>query len=148
MHAECSDVCASLAGDPEDSKLAIIVKLKQLALVDGADAKLSLDGRDEWRTLEERTRQRLQSTRQLCLSTWQFVVQSEYCNILLTRTLLALHQSRGPVNADNQTARDLGIEGTRVTGAINAENALQPCDDFVGRRVRGFVEVDDTGRDV
>jgi hypothetical protein len=35
-----------------------------------------------------------------------------------------------------------------VTSAVHAENALKPCDDFVGGGVGGLVEVDDTGGDV
>lgn len=35
-----------------------------------------------------------------------------------------------------------------MTRAVDAENALQPCDDLVGGWVRRLVEIDDTGGDV
>lgn len=75
-------------------------------------------------------------------------MQTEDCNIFLSCALLALHETGSAVNADNQASSDLGVESSRVTGALDTEHALEPCDDFVGRRVGGLVEVDDTGGDV
>jgi len=58
MHAQCSDVGTRLAADPEDTQLAVVVELDQLALVDRTDTELTLNSRDEWRSLEERASQR------------------------------------------------------------------------------------------
>lgn len=60
--------------------------------------------------------------------------------------LLTLDKTGGAVNGDNQASSNLGIQSTTVTGLLDAENSLDPGDDFVGRGVRGLVEVDDTGR--
>lgn len=53
MHAEGTDVGSSLARDPEDTEVALVVELDELGLVDGTDTELTLDGRDEGRALEE-----------------------------------------------------------------------------------------------
>jgi hypothetical protein len=53
VHAEGTDVGSSLARDPEDSKVTLVVELDELGLVDGANTELTLDGRDEGRALEE-----------------------------------------------------------------------------------------------
>jgi len=74
VDTEGTDVGTGLARDPEDTELALVVELVKLALVDGSDTQLSLDGRDERRTLEESTSQGLKSTRELLLAAWQFVV--------------------------------------------------------------------------
>lgn len=63
----------------------------------------------------------------------------------LTGALLGLDEARRTVDADDEAARHFGIERAAVAGLVDAENAPQPCDDFVRRRVRGLVEVDDPG---
>jgi len=67
--------------------------------------------------------------------------------------LLSLDQSSGTFQADDQATSDLGIEGTTVTSLFHGgetlqEDFLDPGDDFVGRRVGGLVEIDDTVLDV
>jgi hypothetical protein len=42
----------------------------------------------------------------------------------------------------NYSSAHLGIEGSAVSSLINSENLLDPCDDFVRGRIRGFIEVD------
>ena len=44
MNAECSDISSGFATDPEDAHVPLIIVLDELALVDGADTKLTLDG--------------------------------------------------------------------------------------------------------
>lgn len=131
MYAKGSNVGSGLAGNPEDSQLAIIVELNQLTLVNCSDTKLSLHGRDEWGALEECTCERLQRACQLCSSTRELVVEPKDCNVFLSGTLLTLHQSRGTVNADDQAACDLWIEGTGVTGAVDTKDAFEPRDYLV-----------------
>lgn len=111
MHTQCSDVGTGFARHPEDSQLTVVVEFKQLALVDGTDTQLTLNGGDERRTLEEGTGEGLEGASELGLAAGQLVVQTQDAHILLTRALLALDEARGTVDADNQTPGDLGIEG-------------------------------------
>ena len=75
-------------------------------------------------------------------------MKSDDADILLSGTLLRLYQTSGTVNADDETAGNLGVESAGVTGSLNPKNTLDPSDNFVGRRVGGLVEVDDTAGDV
>ena len=45
---------------------------------------------------------------------------------VLTSSLLALHQSSGSVNADNETPRDLGIQRPAMTCLLHPENSPDP----------------------
>jgi hypothetical protein len=120
VDTEGTDIGTSLTADPEDTKVALIVELVQLALVDGTDTELTLDGRDQGRTLEESTSEGLEGAAELGLATGDLVVQTDHTNVLLTGTLLGLDQTGGTVNADNQAASDLGIESTTVTGLLRS----------------------------
>lgn len=131
VDTECTDVGTSLARNPEDTELSLVVELVKLALVDGSDTELSLDGRNKRRTLEQSTSEGLESAGELSLATGELVVKSDNTDILLTGTLLRLDQAGGAVNTDDQTSSDLGIESTGVTSALATENALDPGDDFV-----------------
>lgn len=141
-----------------------------------ANTELALDGGNQGRALEQGTGQGLEGTGDLGLAAGDLAVQACNTHVLLTGTLLRLDQARGTVNADNQTTSDLGIKGTRVTSLLDAvesqklvvfklcvlsridfleyggrdapKNALDPGNDFVRRRVRGLVQVDDTRADV
>lgn len=68
--------------------------------------------------------------------------------VLLSYTLLRFDEACGLVNANDEISCNLGIEGTTVTCFFNVEHALNPCDDFVGGGVGGFVEVYNTGGDI
>lgn len=57
VHAERTDIGASLAIDPEDAKVPVLVELDQLALINRSHTQPPLDGSDERRTLEECTSQ-------------------------------------------------------------------------------------------
>lgn len=135
VDTESTDVSSGLAGNPEDTKLPLVVELVKVALVNGTDTKLPLDGRDKWRALEKSTSQGLEGACELLLTTWEFVVQSDDADILLSGTLLGLDKTGSTVDADNQTSGNLGIEGTRVTSSLAAEDTLNPCDNFVRRWV-------------
>jgi hypothetical protein len=120
VNTESTDVGTSLTADPEDTKVTLVVELVELALVDGTDTELTLDGRDERGTLEERTSQGLQSAAELSLATGDLVVETNDTDVLLTSTLLGLDQAGRTVNADNQTSSDLGIKGTTVTSLLGS----------------------------
>jgi hypothetical protein len=120
VNTESTDVGTSLTADPEDTKVTLVIELVELALVDGTDTELTLDSRDERRTLEERTSQGLQSAAELSLATGNLVVETNDTDVLLTGTLLGLDQTGGTVNADNQAASDLGVESTTVTGLLGS----------------------------
>lgn len=139
VHAERPDVGAGLARHPEDAEVAVVVELDQLALVNGADTELALDGRDEGRALEEGTGEGLEGLGKGSLAAGNLVVEADDGHVLLTGTLLGLDEAGGAVNADNwfwlakpprkdhftqsgprtQAAGDLGIEGTGVTSLLH-----------------------------
>ncbi len=147
VNAERSDVGAGLAADPEDGEVAVVVELEELALVDGADAELALDGRDQRRALEQGAGERLDDARQL-LGVGELVVQAQHGHVLLSGALLALDQPRGTVDADDQAAGHLGVERARVARLLDAQDPADPRDDLVRRRVRRLVQVDHPGRHV
>lgn len=122
VDAEGTDVGTSLAADPEDAEVAVIVKLDELALVDASDTELALDGRDQGWALEESTSQGLEGASELGLTTRDLVVKADDGDVLLSGSLLGLDKAGGAVNADNQAARDLGIEGTTVTSLLASAN--------------------------
>lgn len=115
VDAQGTDVGTGLAADPEDTQVAVVVELDELALVDGSDTELALDGGDQGRALEEGTGQGLEGAGELGLAAGELVVKADDGNVLLTGTLLGLDEAGGAVDADNQAAGNLGIEGTTVT---------------------------------
>lgn len=120
VHAQGSDIGTSLAAHPEHTQVAVIVKLNQLALVDGSDTQLSLDGGNQRRALEQGTGEGLEGAGELGLAARQLVVETNDGNVLLSGSLLGLDQASRAIDTDNQTSRDLGVEGTAVTGLLNA----------------------------
>lgn len=124
VNTECSDVGTSLTADPEDTEVSVVIELDELALVDGSDTELTLNGRDQRRTLEERTGEGLKSAGELSLATGQLVVEADNSNILLSGTLLGLDKTGGAVNADNQATGNLGIKSTAVTCLLASEISL------------------------
>lgn len=88
VDTECTDVGPGLARNPEDTKLSLVVELVKLALVDGSNTELSLDGTDKWRTLEQSTGQSLQCAGKLLLATRELVVHPDNTHVLLSGTLL------------------------------------------------------------
>lgn len=101
VHAQGTDVGAGLARDPEDAEVAVVVELDQLALVDGTDAQLALDGRDEGRALEQRAGKGLERLGEGWLAARDGVVEADDGNVLLTSALLGLDKAGSAINADN-----------------------------------------------
>ena len=62
MHAEGSNICSSLARDPENGKVAVLIELKELRFVDGTDSKLTFDSRNKRGSLKKGTSKGLEST--------------------------------------------------------------------------------------
>lgn len=132
VHTEGSNVRAGLAADPEDTEVAVVVKLDKLGLVDGSDTELTLDGGDQRRALEEGAGEKLKGAGELGLAAGNLVVESYDGAILLSGTLLGLDKARGAVDTDDETSCDFGVEGTAMAGLLDAQHALHPSDDFVG----------------
>jgi len=126
VNTEGTDVGTSLAADPENTEVTVIVELDKLALVDGSDTELTLDGRDQRRTLEESTSKGLEGAGELGLAAGDLVVKSDNANVLLSGTLLGLDETGGAIDTNDQAASDLGIEGSAVTGLL-ATTVLSAC---------------------
>lgn len=169
MHTECPDVRAGFAAHPEDSEMSVVVELVQLRLMDRPDAQLPLDGRDQGRSLEQGSCKGLEGSCELCLASRKSLVESNDADVLLSGPLLRLDQTRRPVQTHDQASRHLGVEGSAVAGFLDPvsrqlqshhqsavhtrwshlpEHPLDPSDNFMTGRVRGFVEIDDAGADV
>lgn len=148
VHTESSDVGASFTAHPKDAEMTIVVKFVQLAFVDGSDTELSLDGGDQWRSLEQSTSQCLESPGELSLASGQLVVQSNNTHVFFSSALLRFDQPSRAIDADNKTSRNFGIEGATVTSLLDSEYPLDPRNNFVTGWIRGLVEIDDTGGDI
>src|SRR5436190_12330685 len=135
MLTKCTNVCSGLAAHPKHGQFPVGIEFDQFAVVDGPDTELSLDGRDEWRTLENGGGQCLQSSSKLRFPAWHFVMESNHGDIFLTSSLLAFDQPGCAVNANDQTAGDFWVERARVTGFVDTEDSLDPSNDLV----RGWV---------
>lgn len=120
MDTESTNVGSSLAADPEDTEVAVVVKLNELALVDGSDTELTLDGGDQRGTLEESTSKGLKGTGELGLAAGDLVVQADNANVLLSGTLLGLDEASGAVDTDDQAAGNLGVECSAVAGLLTS----------------------------
>jgi hypothetical protein len=57
MHAQGTNISTGFAINPKHGQVAFGIELEQLALVDGSHTQSALDGRNEWRSLEEGTSQ-------------------------------------------------------------------------------------------
>ncbi len=113
MDAKSTNVGTSFATDPEDTHISLLVVVEELAFVDSSHSELLLDGRDQWRSLEDGTDQAQQSLFNL-LDFLDVLVKLDDSNVLFTSRLLSLDQTGSVVNACNEATCDLGIEGTRV----------------------------------
>lgn len=165
VHAKRTDVGSCLTANPKYTKLPFIVKLAQLALVDGSDTELALDGRNEGRTLEESSRESLEGASKLGLAAWQFVMEANDTHVFFSSTLLGLDQTSGAINANNKASCDLGVESSAVSSLFNPihilenpwglgvrlvvpQDPLDPSYDFVTGRVGWLIKVDNARADV
>jgi hypothetical protein len=124
MDTKGSDVRSCFAADPKDTEMPIIVEFVKLALVDGSNTELTLDSRDQWRSLEKRTGQRLEGSFELSLATRNFVMEADHANVFFSCTLLRLYQASSTVNANNQTASNLRVKGSTVSSFLRPESTV------------------------
>jgi len=143
MDAEGSNVSSSFAGDPENTHVAFLVVLNEVELVDGSHTELLLDGGNKRGSLETGTSEGVEGLLDL-LDLVEALMELENGNVLFSGALLGLDESGGVVDAHDEAASDLGVEGAGVTGFVNLEDFLDPGDDLMGGRVGGLVEVDHT----
>ena len=141
MYAEGSDVGSSLTAQPENGQVVFLVKIEKLGLVDGPNAQFFFNCGNKRGLLEDRTCQALNCVGKLGFIV-NMVMKFDHGNVLLTSGLLCLNQSSRVVDAHNQAASDLGVEGSGVPSFFHLKNVLDPGDNFVGRWVGGLVEVD------
>lgn len=66
-------------------------------------------------------------------------------DVFLPGALLRFDQSGRTVDADDEAAGDFRVEGTGMTGLLDTEDPFEPGDDFMGRGIGGFVQVDNAG---
>jgi hypothetical protein len=125
MDTQGTDVSTSLARARESGEAFLLVVVQQGVLIHGTDTQLTLDGSNDWGTLEQGTLHVLESLLDLCLAAW-LSVEANNGNVFLTSGLLGLHQASGAINADKQATRNLGIEGTGVTGLFTLHDFLHP----------------------
>lgn len=130
MYAQSTYVSSSLAAHPENTHLFLFVKLNKLALVDGSNSEITLDGSNDWRSLEQSSTQSLQSLGNLFL-VLDWTVESDNANVLFAGGLLGFDETGGLLNADDQAAGYLGVKSTRVASFLDTEDALDPGDNFV-----------------
>jgi hypothetical protein len=147
MNTQSTHVSTGLTAGPENSQVTLVVKFEKLRLVNGSHTKLSLNSRNQRRSLEQSTGKVLKCAAQFLL-VLEGIVKPDNADVLLTSTLLGLDQTGSSVNTDNQTTGNLGIESTTVTSLLNTEDTLDPSNNFVTTGIGRFVEVDDTTGDV
>lgn len=122
MNTECSDISSGLAANPEDSQVTIIIEFVKLALMNGTDAELSLDGRNQRRPLEESSSQGLECPCELGLASWEFIVKTDDAYIFLSGALLRLDQTSRTVYAHDKTSGNFRIECSTVSGLFDSVN--------------------------
>ena len=144
MDTQSTNVSTGLAGDPENTEVTLVIKLKQAALMDRADAELALDSRNQWGALEQSTGQGLKSLSKSRLAAGNSVMEANAADVFFACTLLGLDETRGTIDADNlsesaglhkviksyrseltETASDLGIQSTGMTSLVNTGTNYQ-----------------------
>jgi len=84
VNAQRPDVGSGLAVYPENSELVVGVVLDQLALVNVPDAKLSLDGRDQWGALVAGASELFNFLFEFVFSIVNGIVEANNANIFFT----------------------------------------------------------------
>lgn len=148
MLTESTNVSASFTAHPEHGELSLAIKFDELAVVDGTDTKLTLNCRDERRTLEDGSGAELKSACELRLPAGDIFVEANDGDVFFSCSLLGFDKPCRAVDAHDQAAGDFGIESAAVAGLFHTQDALDPSDDLVGGRVGGFVEIDNSKFDI
>lgn len=127
VDTQSPNVGSRFAADPENTKVSVIVEFEKLALVNGPDTKLALDGGDQRRPLEKCTSQGFQSASELGLAAGNLVMETDNANVFLSCTLLRLNQTSRTVDTDDQASCDLGVQSSTVAsllGSIKAQSSV------------------------
>jgi len=143
MHAKGSHVGTSFAAEPEDTHIALHIVIEELALIDGSHTELLLDGGNQRGSLEDGAGKLEEGLFNL-LDLLNVLMELDDSDVLFTCGLLGLDEAGSVVDAGDEATGDLGVEGAGVTGLVDLENALDPCNDLVGGGVGWLVKVDDT----
>ena len=110
VHAKRTNVGTSLAADPEDAHITLLIVVEQLALIDGADTQFLLHCRDQGWSLEHGSSQLQQGLLDL-LNLVNVLMELDDCDVLFTSGLLGLNEAGGVVDACDEAACDLGVQG-------------------------------------
>lgn len=105
--------------------------------MNSTNTQLSLNSGNKRRSLERGTDEGFESTGELRLAAKELIVEADDADVLLTGTLLRLHEAGCTVDADNQAARDLWVESATVAGLLDAQYPLNPCDNLVAGGLDG-----------
>ena len=133
VNAQGSHVGSCLAIHPKNTQVSIFIVLQECTVVDGSNSKLSLDGRNERRSLEECPRECFH--RSLNLGNITSSVKTRQDDISLSGSLLRLDQTSGAIDAYNQAARNFRIECSGVSRLFDPKNLFDPGDHLVGTRI-------------
>lgn len=101
MDAKGSDISSGLARNPEHAEVAVVVEVNELALVDGADTELTLDGGNQGGSLEESAGKGLESLGEGALTTLDLVMESDNADVFLSGALLRLDKPGSAINTNN-----------------------------------------------
>lgn len=100
MDAHGSNIGTSLTRNPENNKVSIRVILKELTLVDGANAELAFNGGDQGGALEDGAGEGLEGAGDLG-DVGNGGVEAGDADVFFAGALLGLDEAGGAVNADD-----------------------------------------------
>mmetsp|Transcript_98276 Transcript_98276/g.248059 ORF Transcript_98276/g.248059 Transcript_98276/m.248059 type:complete len:255 (+) Transcript_98276:523-1287(+) len=126
VNAHRPDVRAGLARHPIDASMPLLIVFDELCLINGAHTQLPLHSGDHWGTLEQSTIQRVKGLLNLWSSTRDCRVEPDDGHVLFARRLLRLYQTRSTVQANQEAARYLRIQSSRVTCFLALQDTLDP----------------------
>ena len=132
MNTQSSHVSTSLARNPTDTKVSLLIELNEFDFVNSPDSEFLLDSGYFWRLLEASASQHRESSCNLLFSSINFSVKLENGHVLFSSTLLSLYQSGSIANASNEAASNLRVESARVASLLDLENLLNPRNNFMG----------------
>jgi hypothetical protein len=99
MDTKSSDVSTGLSTNPENSSEFLGIIVEKLLLIDSSNTELTLDRGNEWRSLEEGSSQSIKSLLNVGLAS-RVGVETNNSDVLLTGTLLSLHQSSSSIQTN------------------------------------------------
>jgi len=100
VDTERSNIGSGLTFNPDDTKIAFLVKLQEFGFVNGSYAELSFDGGNKGRTLKERSREGFDGAMKF-FGIINGRVKTNDTDVFFSSALLCLDESRGTINANN-----------------------------------------------